>query len=406
MRSADLVREMFLGVLSNKVRSGLTMLGIVIGIGSVIAMLGVGQGAQAQIQANIQAIGSNLLLVTPGAQRGVGAFVSTGRGSAQTLTNEDLKALDGIASVSAVAGELSQRLQVVTKGMNTNTQVVGTEPSYVQTRNVSIASGSFFSEAQLMSDEKVAVLGPTTVTDLFGANANPIGQQVRINGLGFTVIGVTAPKGTSGFQSQDDMVIIPLSSMQLFITGGQYVSTVSIEASDQSSMAIVQSEVTTLLLKRHHIASTSAADFSVLNQSDVVNTASSVTGTFTALLASIAGISLLVGGIGIMNMMLTTVSERTREIGLRKAIGAEDGAIVGQFLGEAIVLTLCGGAIGILLGYSLSLLITRFAQIPTSISSSSILLAFGVSAGIGLVFGYYPARRASRLNPIEALRYE
>lgn len=406
MMTRDLVEEIYLGVSSNKIRSGLTMLGIVIGIASVIAMLSVGQGAKAQIEANIQSIGSNLLLVMPGAQRGVGAAVNTGRGSSQTLTTEDAEAVKTVPNVAAVAPELSRRYQVTARGKNTNTQIVGTGTGYLQVRNVTMDLGSFFSENQVTSRAKVAVLGPTTRDDLFGVDSTPIGQSIRVNGVDFTVIGITKAKGGSGFANQDDTIFVPLSSMQVFLSGGKFVSTISIQAQDQGSMSSIQEAVTSLLLDRHNISNPLQADFSVLNQSDLVSAASSITDTFTTLLASIAGISLLVGGIGIMNMMLTTVTERTREIGLRQAIGAEKQAIVGQFLGEAVLLTVLGGLIGVILGYGASQLISRLAQTPTTVSGTSVALAFGVSALIGLVFGFYPAQRAAKLNPIEALRFE
>lgn len=406
MRTTDLLEEIYLGVAANKVRSGLTMLGIVIGIASVIAMLSVGQGAKAQIQANIQSIGSNLLLVMPGAQRGAGVSVSSGRGSAQTLTRDDAAALKTVPGVQAVAPEASRRYQVTASGKNTNTQIMGTTPDYLAVRNVTVASGAFFTESQLSSRAKVAILGPTTAEDLFGEGAMPVGQRIRLNGMDFSVIGVTAAKGGSGFSNQDDMIFIPISTMATFLSGSETVSTIGVQAQDQNAMSQVQTSVTNVLLERHRIASVDRADFSVLNQSDLVSAASSVTDTFTTLLASIASISLLVGGIGIMNMMLTTVTERTREIGLRQAIGAEKNEIVGQFLGEAVLLTVLGGLIGILLGYGVSKVLSSLMQTPTVVSLSSVFLAFGVSAGIGLVFGFYPAQRAARLNPIQALRYE
>lgn len=402
----DLLEEIYLGISSNKVRSGLTMLGIVIGIASVIAMLSIGQGAKGQIESNIQSIGSNLLLVMPGAQRGFGGAVSAGRGSAQTLTKEDAIALATLPGVKALAPESSRRYQVAAQGTNTNTQIIGTTPTYTGVRNVSIDLGSFFTDSQNTSRAKVAVLGPTTRDDLFGADTNPVGQNIRINNVPFTVIGVTLAKGGSGIANQDDAIFVPLNSLQTFLSGGSYVGTISIQAENQASMTSVQETVTAALLTRHNIGNPAQADFNVLNQSDLVSAASSITDTFTVLLASIAGISLLVGGIGIMNMMLTTVTERTREIGLRQAIGAEKEVIVGQFLGEAILLTVLGGAIGILLGYGAAKLVTVLTQTPTTVSWSSVTLAFGVSALIGLVFGFYPAKRAAELNPIEALRFE
>lgn len=403
MRTADLLEEMYLGVTANKIRSGLTMLGIVIGIASVIAMLSVGEGSKAQIQASIQSIGSNLLLVMPGAQRG--SFVSAGRGSAQTLTREDAEALKSVAGVAAVAPESTKRYQVTAKNTNTNTSVLGTTPDYLSVRNVSVAEGVFFSDAQSSGRAKVAVIGATTRDDLFGEGGNVVGQKIRVNGMEMTVIGVLKAKGGSGATNQDDMIIIPISTMETYFAGSTYVGTISIQAIDQESMASAQEAVTQTLLTRHKKDATTA-DFSVLNQADIVSTASSITDTFSALLAAIASISLLVGGIGIMNMMLTTVTERTKEIGLRQSIGAERNEIIAQFLGEAILLTVMGGAIGVLVGWGLAKLVSTFMATPTVVAWSSVWLAFGVSAVIGLVFGYYPARRAAALNPIQALRYD
>lgn len=407
MNFLDLFKETYESLTVNKARSGLTVLGIVIGIGSVIAMISIGQGAQGSIESSIQSIGSNLILVMPGAQRGPGVQVSAGRGSAQTLKQEDADAIQKeIALTKAVAPEISRRYQITARGTNTNTQVVGTVPSYPDVRNISIDEGSFITEQHLRSLSKVAVLGPIARDDLFGEGTEVIGQTIRINKVDFKIIGITKTKGGTGFGSQDDMIFVPLSTAQRFLAGDTYVTTISIQAQDQNSMKDIQDQVTNLLLDRHHITDKSLADFSVLNQSDIVATASSVTSTFTILLGAIAGISLIVGGIGIMNMMLTTVTERTREIGLRKAIGAKRKDISTQFLTEATMLTFSGGIVGVAFGWLISLAVTQFTGIATAVSSSSIALAFGVSAAIGIVFGYYPARRAARLNPIEALRYE
>lgn len=407
MTTSDIIHETYSALSANKVRSGLTMLGIVIGISSVIAMISIGQGAQSSIQSNIQAIGADLIMVMPGAQRGQGIQVSAGRGSAKTLTQEDADAiLSKITSAKAVAPELSSRYQVTSKGKNTNTSIVGTVSSYPTVRNIQIDTGTFISDNNNRSLAKVAVLGPTARDDLFGTDSDPIGQSIKIKGISFTIIGVTAAKGGSGFGSQDDMIFIPLSSAQKFLAGENYVSTISVQAPDSNSMTDIQNQITDLLLTRHKIKDPTLADFNTLNQADIVSTASSITGTFTILLGAVASISLLVGGIGIMNMMLTTVTERTREIGLRKAIGAKKKDINTQFLVEAIALTFIGGIIGVALGWSISFFVSYFGILQTTISYSSILLAFGVSAAIGIVFGYYPARRASELNPIEALRYE
>jgi len=407
MSLSDIFQETISAITVNKARSGLTILGIVIGIGSVIAMVSIGQGAQGSIEKSIQSIGSNLIMVMPGFQRGVGTQVSTGRGSAQTLIQADADAIEQeITLAKAVAPEISRRYQITAKGKNTNTQVIGTVSVYPEVRNVQIDTGNFISEQNVRSLSKVAVLGPTTRDDLFGENSNPIGSTIRINKVDFKVIGITKAKGGTGFGSQDDVVFVPLSTAQRFLAGDNYVTTISIEAANQNEMATIQQQITNLLLSRHNISNPQLADFQVLNQQDIVQTASSITDTMTILLASIAGISLIVGGIGIMNMMLTTVTERTREIGLRKAIGAKKKDINLQFLSEAVMLTFLGGFVGILLGWLLSFAVSHFGNIATKISLLSVLLAFGVSAAIGIIFGFYPARRAASLNPIEALRYE
>ncbi|MFA6364840.1 MAG: ABC transporter permease [Candidatus Paceibacterota bacterium] len=407
MKLFDLVSETYSSLTVNKVRTGLTMLGIVIGIGSVIAMVSIGQGAQSSIESSIQSIGSNLLIVTPGAQRGPGVQISAGRGTAQTLKQEDADAIiKEITLAKAVAPEISRRYQITARGTNTNTQVVGTIAAYPSVRNIEIDTGSFITDQNSKSLSRVVVIGPTVRDDLFGIDTDPLGQSIRINKVDFKIIGLTKAKGGSGFGSQDDMVFVPLSTAQRYLAGDTYVTTISIAANDAASMPLIQQQVKDLLLTRHKIQDPALADFSILNQADIVATASSVTGVFTMLLGAIAGISLLVGGIGIMNMMLTTVTERTREIGLRKAIGAKKRDISIQFLAESILLTFLGGVIGVLFGWICAWAVTTFAGIVTSISTSSVLLAFGVSAAIGIVFGYYPARRAAGLNPIEALRYE
>lgn len=408
MLARDLSSEIYAALTVNKSRSGLTVLGIVIGIASVIIMVAIGRGAQDSIQASIQSIGSNLLMVRPGAERDRGSSVVGAQGSAQSLKWEDVEALRSeVASIEAVAPEVSARnKQVTAAGKNTNTSVTGVTEEYATVRNVNIAEGVFITAGQVRTLAKVAVIGPDVATAIFGEGASSsIGKKLRIAETDFTVIGVTVPRGGTGFGSSDDVIYIPISTAQQFFTGNEYLSNINIQVKNDADMNTASDAVKTTLLASHRIIDATRADFSIMNQADIVSTASSVTGVFTTLLGAVAGISLLVGGIGIMNMMLTTVTERTREIGLRKAIGAEGADIRKQFLYEAIVLTFSGGAIGIFLGWLVSLIATA-AGLPASISSSSILLAFVVSTAIGIVFGYYPASRAARMNPIEALRYE
>ena len=369
-------------------------------------MVSIGQGAQTSIQSRIESIGSNLIIVMPGAERGQGFQVNAGRGSARSLTMEDADAIKKINNAKAVSSELSGRYQITSKGKNTNTSVLGATSAYPSVRNVEIDLGSFLTDLQVKSLAKVAVLGHTAREDLFGEGVDPIGHAIRIKGIQFKVIGLTKTKGASGFGSQDDIVFIPLSSAQRFLAGNEYLSSISVQAESAAAMSALQAEITDILLTRHRIVDPQSADFSILNQADIVETASSVTQTFTILLATVAGISLVVGGIGIMNMMLTTVTERTREIGLRKAVGGKRRDIILQFLAEAVMLTFFGGFAGIILGWAVSFGVTRAGLIQTRVSLFSIVLAWGVSGAIGIIFGYYPARKASRLHPIDALRYE
>jgi putative ABC transport system permease protein len=408
MKLRDLFEETFSAVTANKTRSGLTMLGIVIGIASVIALVAIGTGAKQSVQSNIESLGANLLTVRSGAQRTIGSTVSGGRGNAQTLTMADAEAIEKqIANVKGVSPESSGRYQIIAKGNNTNTSVTGAKAAYVTVHNLEIDTGSFFTDAQVTSYAKVAVIGPTVRDDLFGENAEDVvGQTINIKGIPFKVIGITASKGGSSFSSTDEMVYIPITTLQRLFTGSQYLGSVAVAAESQEAMTTVQEDMTALLLERHKIMDADSADFSIVNQADMVSSASSITTIFTQLLAAVAGISLVVGGIGIMNMMLTTVTERTREIGLRKAIGARRQDISMQFLMESLLLTFLGGLVGVFMGWLASFALTYFASVSASVSLQSIVLAFGVSAAIGIVFGYYPARRASKLNPIEALRYE
>ena len=405
MTAKDLFQETYTALSANKARSGLTMLGIVIGIGSVIAMVSIGQGAQGTIQTSIEGLGSNLLTIIPGFIQPGRGIVSSGRGAAQTLKNEDIEVLREMPGVAEVAPEFNRRFQITSpSGNNTNSTVIGTTPEYLVVRNIALRSGSFITEAQLRNLGRVAALGPTVAKDLFGEE-DPVGKPIRVNKANFRVIGVLETKGSAGFFNPDDTIFVPLSTMQKILAGVDYLSTIAVSVRNKDEMQQAQDEAAYRLSLKHRV-DPEAPDFSIVSQADILGALTEVTDTFTIFLASIAGISLVVGGIGIMNMMLTTVSELTREIGLRKAIGAKSRDINMQFLAEAVALTFLGGFFGVVLGWLIALAVSQFAGIVTQVSFSSIVLAFGVSAAIGIIFGYYPARPAASLNPIEALRYE
>lgn len=405
MELSELIFEAVGTLTLNKLRTGLATLGIVIGIGSVITLLSLGQSSQKAVTTQIQSLGSNLIIVIPGAQ-------STGfvrGGAATTLTYEDAKAIQTshkVTTVKNVSPEFLRRAQVTTGRKNTNTQILGVIPSYKEVRKVSLASGTFISDKDLRSMAKVAVLGPQVVNDLFGQDANPVGQSIRINNLSFRIIGVLKSRGGTGFQNQDDIVLVPITTAQKQLFGVNYLTSISIEAQSENVIAQAKDEIGYLLLARHKLKDPSQADFTIFSQDDILGAASAVTGTFTVLLSGIAAISLLVGGVGIMNIMLVTVTERTKEIGLRKALGAKRSVIITQFLIESIILTFTGGIIGIVLGIVASYIISNMINLPFVLSFNSVLLATGVSASIGILFGWYPAQKAANLQPAEALRYE
>ncbi|MDO8570555.1 MAG: ABC transporter permease [Candidatus Daviesbacteria bacterium] len=407
MKYSELLTESFGTLTINKLRTGLAALGIMIGIGSVIALISLGQATQQSISNQIQSLGANLLTVSPGAQQ-TGA-VRGATGGQTTLTLEDAKAIQTssqVNTISNVSPEFSKRAQVITGRNNTNVSIIGVVPAYEIIHKIAIDTGTFISQRDVDSMGKVAVIGPQVVSDLFDVGSNPLGQTIRITNQSFTIIGVTVSKGGSGFGNQDDIVWVPLSTAQKQLFGVNYLTSIAVEAKSQDVMTDAQNQIGYLLLSRHKLNNPAQADFSIFSQQDIINTASQTTGMFTTLLSGIAAISLLVGGIGIMNIMLVTVTERTREIGLRKALGATKKVIITQFLIEAIVLTFFGGTVGMFFGIIVSYVVSKLTSFPFIISPSAIILAIGVSAGIGILFGWYPARKAANLQPIEALRYE
>lgn len=391
----------------NKLRTSLAVLGIVIGIGSVIALISLGQSSQKSVENQIQSLGANLLTVLPGSQSSGG--VRTAAGSSTTLTLDDANAIKTPAAVTTVAQispEYTGRSQVTASGKNTNTQITGVTPIYAEVHKVTMSSGVFISQLDVDTLNKVAVIGPQAATDLFGDPTAAMGKTIRVSNQLLRVIGVTVSKGGTGFQNPDDAIYVPLSTAQKILFGSDHLSTIVVEAKSQEVMTQAQNEVGYVLLARHHFTDPTQADFSILSQNDILSTATSITGTFTTMLGGVAAISLLVGGIGIMNIMLVTVTERTREIGLRQALGAKKKIIIAQFLLEAVLLTLIGGLIGIALGVTASFGLAQLYSLPFIVNPSSALLALGVSAAIGIVFGWYPAQQAAKLQPIEALRYE
>jgi len=402
----ETIIEGFQTLTLNKMRTGLAILGIIIGIGSVITLISLGQGSQKSIEDQIQSLGSNLLTVSPARQSSGG--IMGAQGGSTSLTLSDAKKIEEKLSatlISKISPEYSGRSQIIAGRNNTNVSIIGVYPQYADIKKITMSKGVFITERDNTSISKVAVLGPTTATDLFG-ETDPIGKTIKAGNQTLKVIGVTVSKGGSGFNNPDDMIYVPLTTAQKQIFGKTNLTSISIEAKSKEIMVQAQDEIGYLLLSEHKLASPEEADFTIMSQSDLLSTVSQVTGTLTALLGGIAAISLLVGGIGIMNIMLVTVTERTREIGLRKALGAKKKTIITQFLIESILLTFIGGIFGMIFGLTASFVISKIMNLSYVISVSSIALAIGVSSLIGIVFGLYPARKAANLQPIEALRYE
>lgn len=387
---------------ANKLRSFLAMLGIIIGVGAVISMLALGAGAQKQVMDRVNAMGTNLLIVRPGsATRG-----GVRSGSRENLKIEDAQAiLEEVADVVAVAPVVMGRAQVKYLNRNSNTSVTGASSVYLELRAFEIEKGRNFTAVEESRNARVALLGATTAENLFG-DQNPVGQTFKVRNSNFLVVGVLKAKGDQGWFNPDDMVVMPYSTAMKQVVGQNFLSEIDVKVSDSGSLSKVQEEITDLLRKRHRIRLGAEDDFNIRNQAEFLEMATDVTRTFTILLGGIASISLIVGGIGIMNIMLVTVTERTREIGVRKAIGARDRDILRQFLLESILVSALGGLLGAGAGIGVAQLVSRFTQFSTVVQLYSIVLALAVSASVGIFFGYYPARRAAKLDPIEALRYE
>jgi putative ABC transport system permease protein len=403
----NIIRVAFRALQRNKMRAALTMLGIIIGVSAVVAMVSIGQGAQATVQAQIDSIGTNLLFVTAGAQNVGGVRSGTGDTGTNTLTVDDLEAIKReVPTVSMLTPTVNSRGQLVAGNMNWNTSIQGVSEEYPEVRKWTIQTGSFFTEGDVRTAARVLVVGQTIADNMF-AGTDPVGQTIRVQNLPFRVVGVMARKGQDPQgRDQDDIAFTPYTTVQKKILGSPRLQIAYVSAVSPDATYTAQQQISELLRQRHKLGPNEPDDFTVRNMSDIAQAASETNNTMTMLLACIAGVSLLVGGIGIMNIMLVSVTERTREIGIRMAIGARSSAVRSQFLIESVVLSLTGGLFGILLGVAVSLAIPRMLGWPTLISSMAIVGSVIFSAAVGIFFGYYPARKAAALDPIEALRYE
>ena len=405
IRPARTARLALRALRRNKLRSSLTGLGIIIGVAAVVAMVAIGNGARASIESKVSSLGQNLLLVFAGSSRGGG--VNGGLGSASTLTLADAEAMGKeVPDVIAVSPEVRTAGQAIANGHNWSTQISGESAQYLSIRSWDVAAGTMFTDRDVRTAAKVAVIGSKTAAQLFGAE-NPVGRVVRVKSIPFVIIGLLTSKGAGmGGNNQDDILIVPYTTAMKRLTGDKSLKSVNLEISGAGRMATAQEQITNLLRQRHNLPADKDDDFSILNQKEIADTVGTISTVITLLLGSVAGISLLVGGIGIMNIMLVSVTERTREIGIRIAVGAQPQDILLQFLIEAVTLSLLGGGIGVLIGFGAARLASLLVGFDAVVSPGSVLLAFSVSAAIGIFFGFYPARRAAAMDPIEALRYE
>jgi putative ABC transport system permease protein len=406
MNILNLIRIAFKALLRNKLRAFLTMLGIIIGVAAVIAMVAIGQGSKESIQSQLSSMGSNMISILPASNVSGGAKL--GGASVQNLTIDDVKALEKQAvNISAISPVASSSGQSINGALNWPTTIQGVSPGFLDIRQWSLVDGVPFTDEDVRASAKVCLIGQTVVNNLFPNGDSPVGKIIRFNNIPFQVIGVLSPKGQSSFgQDQDDIILAPYTTVQKRILASIYFRMIYASATSEAATDAATAEITSIIRKRHRLRDTDEDDFQVRTMAELISTLSSTSNLLTILLTAIAGISLVIGGIGIMNIMYVSVTERTREIGLRMAIGARGIDILMQFLIEAIMISVTGGIIGVLLGVTSATLITYFLHWPTLISESSIVLSFVVCALTGVFFGYYPAQKASRLDPIEALRYE
>jgi putative ABC transport system permease protein len=404
LRALEVIPSALGALRANTVRSVLTTLGIIIGVAAVISIVALGEGASASVTSQLQGLGTNVLTVSPGSGQSFGA--RTGAGSLTTLKLGDADSIASVSGVSAVSPVVSGSAQIIAGGQNWSTRVQAVAPAYQQLQDWKIAEGFFFTDEDNLNASNVAVLGQTVASNLYPDGSSPIGQLIRVRNVPFTVIGRLASKGASFGGDQDDVVLIPFQTGQVRLFGATSVNQIVLQVSDPAQVSQIQADIRLLLRQRHNLQASQADDFSIRNNADIISRVSSVSDTLTLLLGGVAAVSLVVGGIGIMNIMLVSVTERTREIGIRLAIGARPSDILVQFMIEAVVLSVVGGILGILLGAGTAVLMPLVAGWATVLPWNAIALAFGVSAAIGVFFGIYPARKAAQLDPIQALRYE